>query len=130
MGSVDDSRGAGWVLFAAVVMILVGLFQAFMGLVAVLGNPMFATTPDYVLALNTSTWGWLHIFWGIIVGLIGLGLLSGATWARVAGIIVVSAQAFANFAHIPIQPWWSILLIVIDIAIIWALCVYRPAEIN
>lgn len=130
MASRGDDRGAGWVLFAATVMILVGAFQAFMGLVAIIGNPVFVTTPDYVMALSTSGWGWLHMAWGIIVALVGLALLSGATWARVVGIIVVAAQAFVNFTHIPIQPWWSILLIAIDIAIIWALCVWRPPAID
>jgi hypothetical protein len=111
-------------------MILVGLFQAFMGLVAILGDPVFVATPDYTLELSTSSWGWLHMLWGIIVVLVGLGILAGQTWARVVGIVVVGAQALVNFAHIPVQPWWSILLIALDIAVIWALCVYRPIEVD
>ncbi|MEX0990217.1 MAG: hypothetical protein WD206_07980 [Actinomycetota bacterium] len=130
MAASGNQRGAGWVLFAATVMILVGAFQAFMGLIAILDDPVFLATPNYTLELSTSSWGWLHLLWGTIVVLVGLGLLAGQTWARAVGIIVVGAQAFVNFMHIPVQPWWSILLIALDIAVIWALCVYRPAEID
>lgn len=130
MATVGSQRGAGWVLFAATVMILVGVFQALMGLFAILGDPVFVATPDYTLELSTSGWGWIHLLWGILVGLVGLGLLAGSTWARVVGIIVVGAQAVVNFVHIPVQPWWSILLIALDITIIWALCVYRPVDID
>ena len=126
----SSERGAGLTLFAGVMMILVGAFQGFMGLFAILGDEIFVASPEYLLKLSTSSWGWVHMLLGILVALTGLALLAGQTWARVVGIFFAAVAAFSNFMFIPQHPVWSILLIILDVAVIWALCVYRAPEIN
>jgi hypothetical protein len=54
-------------------------------------------------------------------------VISGATWARVIGIILAVLSAIANFAFIPYYPLWSILVIAIDVIVIWALAVHGRA---
>jgi hypothetical protein len=55
------------------------------------------------------------------VGLAGLGLLAGQTWARVVGITLAVLSAIANFLFIPYYPFWSMLIIAVDVFVIWAL---------
>ena len=84
----------------------------------------FVPTQETIYALDISTWGWIHLIGGILILIAGWSLFSGATWARVVGITLALLSAIANFASIPYQPFWSILIIVLDVIVIWALAVY------
>ena len=82
---------------------------------------MFVTGINYAYAIDVSTWGWIHLTFGIIALAVGLGLLAEQTWARVAGIVVAVVVALANFAWLPHYPLWSILVIAFSVLVIWAL---------
>ncbi|MFR9805501.1 hypothetical protein ACL02T_24920 [Pseudonocardia sp. RS010] len=82
----------------------------------------------HVYALDLTTSGWIHLILGVLVAAAGCGVIVGQLWARAIGILVASLNLIANFLFLPYSPWWSILLIALDIAVIWALSVYRPQE--
>ncbi len=116
------SAGAvGLTVFAAAMMVTVGIFQALQGFVAIVDDKFYVNTVNYTFEIDTTTWGWIHLLLGILVVLVGAGLLSGATWARVVGIIIVSLVMLNNFLFIPYYPLWSMLIIALNVAIIWAL---------
>jgi hypothetical protein len=124
----QDSRQAapsGWatglIVFAAVMMMMAGSFQALAGLVAIFEDEFYVTTPDYLLQLDATGWGWIHLLLGLVVLGAGFAVLSGQTWGRVVGIILAAVSAFANFAFIPYYPFWSMTIIALDIFVIWAL---------
>lgn len=119
---VPASRaGAGWVVFAAVMMIVLGIFGALEGLAAIVKSGFYHVPPNYYVTINARGWGWIHLIIGIIVLLAGFALFSGATWARVVGITMALISAIANFLFIPFYPIWSLVIIAIDVIIIWAL---------
>jgi hypothetical protein len=60
----------------------------------------------------------------VVVGLAGLALLAGQTWARVVGITLAVLSAIANFLFIPYYPFWSMLIIAVDVFVIWALAAH------
>jgi hypothetical protein len=124
MESRSDIWAMSFVLFAAIMMIMIGTFQAFDGLVAIFEDEFFAVTPNYILSFDVTTWGWIHLILGIVVVFAGVALLSGATWARIVGIIMAMMSAIANFAFIPYYPIWSLAIIALNIAVIWALTVH------
>jgi uncharacterized membrane protein (DUF106 family) len=66
----------------------------------------------------------IHLLVGLALVVIGVSLLRGQTWARVAGIIAAAVSAILNFVWLPISPWWAIVLIAIDMLVIWALAQY------
>lgn len=119
------ARGKAWALgttiFAATMMLVIGVFQFFQGLAAAIRGEFFFVTPNYVYAVSTTGWGWIHMALGAVLVLTGSFLFTGATWARVVGIALVALSAIANFFFLPYYPLWSLLIIVADIAIIWAL---------
>jgi len=119
--------GVGWISYAAVMLMLVGGFHAFAGLVGILENELYVLAAGYVLELDATTWGWIHLIAGIVVFLAGLGLLSGATWARVVGVIVAVVSTLVNFAWLPWYPLWSIIMITANAFVIWALIVHGRA---
>ena len=69
--------------------------------------------------------GWIHLLGGILVLLGGAYVFAGATWARVVGITLAVLSAVANF-FIPYYPFWSLLIIALDVWVIWALT--RPVD--
>jgi hypothetical protein len=123
--STSPAETSGWVVgftvFAAVMMIMVGVWQALAGLIAIFENEVYVPTRSYLFELDLSTWGWIHLVLGLVVAFAGWGLLSGKTWARVVGITLAAISATANFLFIPYYPFWSILIIALNVFVIWAL---------
>jgi hypothetical protein len=107
-------------------MIMIGIFQFFEGLAAVANDSFFVVGNNYTYNLDTTAWGWIHMIIGVIVFAAGLGIFSGATWARAVGIAVAVISAIANFFYIPYYPIWAVLLIALCVIVIWALASLRP----
>ena len=119
--------GAGWVMFAAIMMIVLGIFGIFEGLAAIVKSGFYHIPPNYYITVNTRGWGWIHLILSIIVVLAGFALFGGATWARVVGIAMASLSAIANFLFIPVYPFWSLLIIALNVIVIWALAAHGRA---
>jgi hypothetical protein len=119
-----SGTAVGFILFAAIMMLMSGVFQAIQGLVAIFENEFYVATRNYLFQFDATTWGWIHLIGGIIVALAGWGLLSGQTWARTVAIIVAVLSAIVNFAFIPYYPFWSLLIITLDIFVIWAVAAH------
>jgi hypothetical protein len=120
-----SERGTGGALFAATLMIIGGCFGIFQGIALIARGTFYVQPANYWISTNAATWGWVHLFIGLLVLAAGFGVISGAAWARWLGIIMVSVQALLNFLYIPAQPWWSITLILVDLWIIHSLFVHR-----
>jgi hypothetical protein len=85
-GRETSSWAAGGILFAGLMMIMVGIWQALEGLIAIFENEFYVATRNYLFQFDATTWGWIHLIVGVIVAFAGWGLLSGRTWARVVAI--------------------------------------------
>ena len=118
----------GGIAFAATVLTIIGVFQIISGLVAIFDDNFYVVAQNYTFDLDTSAWGWIHLLLGILLVVTGFGLFSGSAWAGVTAIVLASLSAIANFFFIPYYPFWSILVIALDIWVIWALT--RPGAIE
>ena len=114
----------GLVVFAGAMMILAGTFQIIAGLAAIFDDEFFVVTQNYVFDLDVSAWGWVHLLLGIVLVVAGWGVFQGATWARATGMLLAILSAVANFFFIPNYPVWSIVIIALNVAIIWALSIW------
>jgi hypothetical protein len=118
-------RKSGWAIgftmFAAIMLMINGSFQILAGLAGIFENEFYVSTPSYYLELDASAWGWIHLIWGVLVLIGGLGLLTGSLWGRILGVIAAAGSMLTNFAFIPLYPIWSIVMIAVNIGIIWAL---------
>ena len=111
----------GWSAFAAVMLVIGGIFHAIAGLVAIIDDEFYVVTREWVFELDITAWGWILLIVGVLALLAGIGLFTGQTWARVFGVVVASLGAIENFAFLPYYPLWSITMIAVAVAIIWAL---------
>ncbi len=115
------ATATGFTYFAATLMMLAGIWGFFEGLAAVIKKHFYVVTVNYAFKIDVTTWGWIHLILGIVVAVAGLCLFLGQTWARVVGIILAVLSAVANFLFIPYYPFWSLIIIALDVFIIWAL---------
>lgn len=118
----ESSAWTGWVVFGAMMMILLGSFQAIAGLVALFDEGYYLVVNDELLVtVNYDTWGWTHLVIGLVALAAGLGLMTGAMWARVAGVAVAMISAIVNLAFIAAFPLWALTMITLDVIIIYAI---------
>jgi hypothetical protein len=121
----DRTRESGWVLggvaLAATVMVVVGVFQAIQGLAAIINDEFFVTVRNYAFEVDVTAWGWIHLIIGVILVLAGAYLFSGSVVASAIAIGLAMLSAVANFFFIPHYPFWSILIIALDVFVIWAI---------
>lgn len=114
----------GWVAFAGVLTTVLGVFQALAGIVALFKNEVYVVGPENLWILDYTTWGWVHLVWGLFLVLAGGAILSGKTWGRVVGVLLAGVSAIVNFAFIPVYPFWSIIIIAMCVFVIFALTVH------
>jgi hypothetical protein len=108
-------------MFAAVMMIVNGIFQVFQGLAAVMSDEFFVSLPNYVVTVDVTTWGWVHLVMGVLIAIAGFYLFSGSRAAAIFALVLAVISAIGNFAFIPYYPFWTLLLIAVDIYVIWAI---------
>ena len=109
-------RGAGRVVFAGIVLVIVGTLNIIYGIGALDGANIFVNDKRYILT-NLNTMGWVLIILGVIQLAGGFSLMAGNTYGRVIGIIGGSLGAIGALLSIgSSNPWWSLG--------IFALCVY------
>jgi hypothetical protein len=119
--AVEADRWTGWVAFAGILMIIGGCLQGIYGVLAIVNDTWIVWTNTATMYLDISQWGWIHLIWGVIMVLAGLGVLSGNIFARLLGVVLAAIAAIVNFMFIPVYPLWSIVVVVISIVVIYAL---------
>jgi len=121
----EPSKWTGWIVFAAVMMAIVGGFQIIEGLTALFRHTYYVVGHDNLLVrVDYTTWGWVHLIMGLVLLGTGLGLLTGRLWARILGVAVAGLSAIVNLAFIAAYPIWSILVISLDVIVIYAITVH------
>src|SRR3990167_1477293 len=114
---------SGWGAFAGFLMLIGGVVQGIAGLTALLKNTYFLVGEESLVVFDYTTWGWLHLGFGLFLLWAGAALLNGANWARVVAIVLASLSVIANLLFIGAYPLWSITVIVLDLLIIYGLTV-------
>ena len=123
--SIEESEVTGWVgwiVFAGTMMMILGVFHMFEGLIALFRHTEIAfPASGLTVQVSYTQWGWLQLLAGALVFLAGLGLFTGRMWARTLAVVVVSISALINFAWANLFPFWSLTLLAIDFFVIYAI---------
>lgn len=121
----EPTGWAGWVLFGAMMMILLGSFQAIAGLVALFDDGFYLVGSNGLLVnVDYTAWGWVHLAIGVLAVAAGFGLMTGSMWARVTGITLALISAIVNLAFLPAYPIWAVMMITLDVIIIYAIAAH------
>lgn len=115
---------SGWMAFSAALLIVAGLFNVIIGLVALFNRAYYVVGPNGALVFSLVGWGWLHLIIGIIAVIIGATLFTGIMWARIATVVIAGLSALAHLAFLGAFPIWSLIVIAIDVLVIWSVTVH------
>jgi hypothetical protein len=119
------SRGQGWAAFAATMVLIVGVFNVIYGLAAIIEDDYFIA--DELLFGDLSLWGWVHVLIGIAQVVTAMLIFSGSEIGAVLGIMFAGFNAIGALLSIGAYPIWSVIILVLDGLIIYALTVYGDA---
>lgn len=114
----------GWVYFASAMMLLVGSMQVIAGLVALFKDDFYVVAENGLLAFDYTTWGWGHLVIGVFLVAAALAVAAGRVWGRTVGVLLAVVSALANISFLSAYPVWSIIAIIVNVLVIYALTVH------
>ncbi|GAA0911293.1 membrane protein [Virgisporangium ochraceum] len=128
LADVRSQEPTGWVglvIFAGIMLVMLGGFQAMEGIVAIIRDEYYMVTRNgLVIDLDYTTWGWTHLILGLVAAGAGIGIFMGQMWARVLGIVVAVISALVNMAFLAAYPIWVTIVIATDVLVIYALAMH------
>jgi hypothetical protein len=122
-----EGRGYGMVIFAAVLLAVIGFFNLLDGIAAIANSHIFIGNAHYVVG-DLRAWGWVMAIFGGVQLLAALGVFAGNQLARWFAVAVVALNALGQMFFIPAYPFWSLMIIAIDVVALWGLCAYGSRE--
>ena len=121
--TTDGVEGSGWVLFAGIMLMLIGVLNAIYGIAAIDKSSFFVANTQYILS-DLNTWGWVLLIIGALQVFAAFSVWRGGSFGRWFGIAVASVNALAALLAIPAYPFWSLAIFAIDILVIYGLATY------
>ena len=118
-----DERGYGWVVFAGVLLLLLGTLNVIEGIAAI-GNANFFVHNTHYVAGSLNTWGWIVMCIGVLQWIVGCGVFIKNQFSRWVGVVVLAGNAIAQLLMIPAYPWWSLSIFALDILAMYGLIAY------
>jgi len=125
--SHSGSHGYGLVLFAAVLLFVLGCFNMIQGIAAVANLNVFHAHAHYVFA-NLTTWGWFTAILGALQLVAAAGVLAANQMFRWFAVVVIALNAIDQMFFIPAYPVWSLTIIALDVVALWGLLAYGSRE--
>jgi len=117
------AEGGGLILFASVMLVIIGCFNLIYGIAAIANSHVFVANAHYVFA-NLRTWGWITLILGVLQLLAAAGVVMGNQLARWFAVAVLGLNAIDQMFFIPAYPFWSLVIIAVDVVALYGLCVY------
>lgn len=123
----EDEQGFGWLLFAATMLGLAGVFSIIDGIVALSKSSFYTTNAHYVVS-DLRTWGWITLIVGALLVIAAMGVMRGSGFSRWFGIAMAGLSAINQFVAIQAYPLWSLIVFSVDLLVIYALAKYGGRE--
>ena len=123
-----DSKWQGWAAMAGILMVVVGAFKAFTGVIGLFNDEWIVRGFNAYYFIDLTALAWWYILIGLILVLAGLAAMQMKAWGRWVGVIAVGLAMISEFMWLPVYPIWSILLITMYFFMIIGLVIARPSE--
>ncbi len=118
----STSRHSGWVTFAAVMVVIVGLFNVLSGAGAIAESESVTARVNEVLyGIDIKTWGWFWLVVGVAQLITGVLLFSRSPTGAVLAILGATICATLTIFIIFVAPLWAITVVALNMGIIWVI---------
>lgn len=125
---VREGFAAGTTYAAATLLMVVSVVGILQGISALAKDELFVSGINYVYKFDLTAWGWIALVLGIVGVIIACGMFTGALWARVGAVAIAAVSIVVNFLWLPYYPWWSVVVIALDIVVIWAVTTWKTSR--
>ena len=126
-GGFAGGRGHGLIIFASALLAVLGFFNLLDGIAAIARSHVFIANAHYVFG-SLRTWGWIVLILGILQLIAAAGVLTANQLARWFGVAVVGLNAIGQMFFLASYPFWSLVIIAVDVVALYALCAYGSHE--
>ena len=121
-------RGDGWVLFAGIMILIVGFINLIFGIAAIDDSAFFTGDERYVIFDDLNTWGWFYLILGVLQLIAAFSIWSRGTYGRLIGIATAAANAMIVLFTVNAYPFAAFMIFLIDVMVIYGLAVYGGRE--
>ena len=125
--SYDVDPGKGWVLFAGVMIAVVGILNLLAGIAAIDGAQFYVHDVKFVFA-DLKTFGWFMTILGALQLVASFLIFRNSDLGRWAGILFAGLNMITLFFFLPAYPFGSIMLFFVDVIVIWGLLMYGGSD--
>jgi hypothetical protein len=122
-----QGEGYWMIVFAVALLVTVGFFNLIDGIAAIANSHVFIANAHYVVG-DLRAWGWVVLILGVLQLIAAIAILAGSQAARWFAVVVIGLNAIGQMLFIPAYPFWSLLIIAVDIVALWGLCAYGSRE--
>jgi len=123
--SSRSGSGEGWAGFAAVIFLVLGIFNVVDGIAALTNDDYFHV--DELLFGDLSMWGTIFLVVGAAQLLTGFLIFRGSFFGSLLGITLAALNAVLALLSVGAYPIWSLVILALDGVVIYALTVYGDA---
>jgi hypothetical protein len=125
-GPLSSPRAtAGWITFAGIYLIVAGVMNGVWGLAALTDRQIL--DGERLAWATLTAWGWASVAVAVVQLAAGSLVLARMVVGRALAIAVALGGLFVNFLAIGAYPIWSILALVANGLVLWAVTVYGEA---
>lgn len=128
-GAPPASESGGWVTFAGLMLLLLGVMNVIYGIAAISNSTFYVADAKYILS-DLNTYGWVVLVLGVIQLLVAIGIFGRVQIARWLGVVFVSLNLIAQLLWISAYPLAGLALIAIDVLVLYGLIAHghkRPS---
>ena len=126
-GRHAEGRGYGLIIFASVLLLVIGFFNMIYGIAAIANSHVFVANAHYVVG-NLRAWGWITLIISVLQLVAAAGILAGNQLARWFAVAVVGLNAIDMMFFLPAYPFWALTIIALDVVALYGLCAYGSRE--
>ena len=120
----DIQPGAGWILFAGIMLMLAGILNFIWGIAAIADSSFFTDEGRYILFDDLNAWGWFFLIVGILQLFAAVSIWSGGAFGQVFGIFAAGLNAIILLFTVNAFPFAAFMLFIVDILVIYGLVAY------
>lgn len=122
MSAGPSSRGRDWTAFVVCLFFVLGCFNLIDGLAALVQDDYFRA--DELLFGDLALWGTIYLCVGVLQLLAAWLIHRGNAFGPALGAILALISAVVALTSLGAYPVWSVMILVLDGLVIYALTVY------
>jgi len=117
------AAGRGVLIFALVLLLVIGVVNLAGGIAAISGSQILIADAHSASG-GLRAWGWVMAILGAVQLLAAAGVWAGSQLARWFAGAAAGLGAIGQMFVIPVYPFWSLLIIVVEAVALWGLCTH------